>query len=170
MREEIGGTSRATRAETTLGDERESGRERGGERERERLEWQSRKANLTFISGILGFTPENPFEYTVERKIEKGMEHWWREKILENILSRPPDLLVFLLELGRNYARPVLAVEGVPIERDVLSGGKKSLRNEMLPRFLAVWSTVNIFYYIWIFFFLFSDVSGEFRNNYLFTR
>lgn len=79
------------------------------------------------------------------------MEHWWREKILENILL--PDLLVFLLELGRNYARPVLAVEGVPIERDVLSGGKKSLLNEILRRFLAMWSTVDIFYYIWIFFF-----------------
>lgn len=35
VREEIGGTSRATRAETTLGDERET-RVEEGERERER--------------------------------------------------------------------------------------------------------------------------------------
>lgn len=61
VREEIGGTSRATRAETALGDERETRVEERKE-EREREWWQSRKANLTFISGILGFTPRGePF-------------------------------------------------------------------------------------------------------------
>lgn len=66
VREEIGGTSRATRAETTLGDERET-RVEEGERERERLEWQSRKANLTFISGILGFTPRRGEPFRIYR-------------------------------------------------------------------------------------------------------